>query len=90
MSFGIGLPQAIGSGHAQVTMPVAHSAGSTSFSTVNVPLAPDSRQLDLSIGYGVPLSAGSDLVFLAVRSLNDGNVAGQGRSEAAIGLRFAF
>ena len=90
MSFGIGLPQAIGSGQAKVTVPVAYGAGGPSFSTVNVPLAPESRQLDISIGYGLPLSVRSELVFRAVRSLNDGNVAGQGSSEAAIGLRFAF
>jgi len=87
---GIGLPQAIQSGQADVTLPVANSAGGTTFDTVNVPLSAQGRQMDLSIAYGVPLSRQSDLIMRVVRSLNSGNIDGQNTSEATIGLRFEF
>jgi len=87
---GLGLPQAIQSGQADVTLPVANSAGGTTFDTVNVPLSAQARQMDLSIAYGLPLSRQSDLIVRVVRSLNSGNIDGQNTSEATIGLRFEF
>lgn len=90
LALGIGLPQAIGSGRAQVTLPVAHSLGATSFDTVDIGLAADARQVDLSIAYGVPVSRNADILFRAVRSFNDGNIAGQDAVETAIGVRFRF
>ena len=87
---GVGLPQAIMSGQARFTLPVSRNSGGTVFNTVNVPLTPEGRQMDLSIAYGLPLSRQSDLVLRAVRSLNSGNVSGQNMTETTIGLRFEF
>ncbi len=90
VSFGIGLPQAIQSGQASVTLPTARGAGGTVFDTIDVGLAPEGRQIDLSIAYGVALGRQSDLVFQAVRSLNDGNVAGLNSTETTIAWRLEF
>jgi len=90
VSFGIGLPQAIGSGQARATLPVAYANGAASFSTVDIALAPEARQVDLSVGYGVPLARGADILFRAVRSLNDGNIAGRAGAEATVALRMQF
>ncbi len=89
-SLGVGMPQAVQSGSARVTLPVTLSDGSVGFDSVDLPLAPKGRQVDLSIAYGMPLAEGAELVMSAVRSLNAGNVAGSNTTEAAIGLRFQF
>ncbi len=89
-SLGVGMPQAVQSGSMRVTLPATLSDGSVGFDTLDMPLAPKGRQLDLTIAYGMPIAEGAELVMSAVRSLNAGNVAGTNTSEAAIGLRFAF
>ncbi|MEE9388859.1 MAG: S8 family peptidase [Paracoccaceae bacterium] len=90
VTIGLGLPEAIQSGRARVALPMANGLGGTAFNTVDVPLAPGGRQLDISVGYGVALLDGADLIFRTVRSLNAGNITGQNSTEAAIGLRIEF
>lgn len=89
-SIGLGLPNAIQSGHAQVTMPVSNGAGGVGFSTLDIPLSADARQLDISANYGFSVFDGADMVLSAVRRLNDGNIAGNDTSEAGFGFRFSF
>ena len=90
LSVGLALPNAIQSGTVNVAMPVARSGGEVDFTTLSVPLAASARQLDISASYGLPLFDGSDIVFSAVRSLNDGNIAGKNTTEAGFGFRFSF
>lgn len=89
-SLGVNLPQVIHSGSASFNLPVTMSAGSPTFSDINIPLAPDGRQMDMTIGYGFPLSDRSEVVMSAVHSLNSGNVSGQTDTVAAIGWRLRF
>ena len=86
----VSLPNAIQSGSADVTMPVARAGGGIDFSTLAVPLAATSRQVDISASYGFSLFKGSDVVLSAVRSLNSGNIAGNNTTEAGLGFRFSF
>ena len=92
VSFGVNLPQAIQSGGAQVTVPVSapNTGGGVTFETLDIALAPSSREIDLSMSYGFEFMADSDVVFRAIRRLNDGNIAGTNTSEAAIAFRFEF
>ncbi len=92
IAFGIGLPQAVQSGGAQITVPVSapDRSGAVSFETLDIALAPAQREVDLSVSYGFELQKGSDIVLRGVRRLNDGNIAGANTSEAAIAFRFEF
>ncbi len=90
MTLGVNLPQVVQSGVAKVAMPSARASGATGFETVDLSLAPDERQIDLSLSYAVPLSRQSELMFGAVHSLNDGHVAGRNATGAGIGFRMQF
>ena len=90
LSLRLSLPNAIQSGSANVVLPVARSNGSVAFSSLDVALTPEARQLDLSINYGIPLSRSSEVIMGALHRFNDGNVAGRSASEASIGLQFRF
>ncbi len=90
LSVGVSMPQAVQSGSARFMLPVALSNGQAAFQAATLSLAPVGRQVDLSISYGIPLSARSEVVMSAVRSLNNGNILGQNSSQAAIGVRFEF
>ena len=90
LSLAVGLPQAVQSGSARVALPVAMADGSTAFDPLDVSLAPEERQIDLTFAYGVPLGQGAQLVMSALRSLNAGNIAGSNTTEATLGLRFDF
>lgn len=90
VSFGVGLPHAVQAGSVGVVLPVAMSASGATFETQNVSLSPDARQLDLSIGYGTPISKNSEIIMSLTHSLNDGNISGRSDTVSAIGYRFQF
>ncbi|MGJ8585420.1 MAG: S8 family peptidase [Marinosulfonomonas sp.] len=91
LSLGVNLPQVVHAGSAEFSIPVSMSrSGAMNFSNVDVGLSPDARQVDLSIGYGVPLSDRSEMVMSAVHSLNSGNISGRTDSVAAVGWRLNF
>lgn len=89
-SVAVGLPQTVQSGSVQVVMPVAMSASGAEFESFDLSLAPDARQTDISVAYGLPLSRRSEIVMSATHSLNDGNISGRSNSMATIGFRFEF
>ncbi|MGR3661313.1 MAG: S8 family peptidase [Paracoccaceae bacterium] len=89
-SLSVGLPQVIGSGSAKFILPVSLSASGPQFSSVNVPLAPEGRQMDVSVSYGLPLTRSSEIIMTATHSLNAGNISGRTDSLAAVGWRFRF
>lgn len=90
LALGVSLPQAIIGGSAQFELPVGMTRGVTDFETVEIPLTPDGRQVDLSISYGVPMSRNSELVLGAVHSFNAGNIAGEIGTSASIGWKYRF
>ncbi|MFV2035552.1 MAG: hypothetical protein ACC631_10695, partial [Halocynthiibacter sp.] len=90
LSLAVGLPQAVAAGSADFILPVSRSNGSAVFETTSVALSPTARQLDLTLGYGVPLSRFSDVLMSVTQSLNAGNIAGQSGASATIGWRYRF
>ena len=89
-SVAFGLPQAVNAGSAAFIVPVSRSDGVAQFETLDIALSPRQRQLDISLSYGVPLSRGSDMVMSLVHSVNQGNIATQTSTSAAIGFAYAF
>jgi len=89
-SIGVSLPQAVQSGSAKFALPVAMSSSATTFSTVDVGLAPEGRQLDLTVSYGLPLTARSEVLMSAVHRVNAGHIAGERNGGVAIGWKLNF
>ena len=89
-SIGVSLPQAVQSGSAKFVLPVAMSSGTTTFSTVDVGLAPEGRQIDLTVSYGLPLTTHSEVLMSAVHRVNAGHIAGERNSGMAIGWKLSF
>jgi len=57
---------------------------------VSIDLAPQERQMELSISYQVPMSESSELLFEVVHAENYGNIAGMTDSAAVLGLKWSF
>ena len=89
-SVGFGLPEAVQTGRVDVELPVALATRGATFEQQEISLAPDERQFDLSLGYGIPISRNGQILLSATRSLNDGNIAGRSNTIAAVGFRFQF
>jgi hypothetical protein len=90
ISLALALPQAVSSGAAAFVLPVSRSNGVAQFEAVEIALAPTRRQLDTSLSYGVPLSRRAGVVMTLINSLNEGNIAGQSSTGAAIGFTYRF
>jgi len=93
LSVGLSMPIAVTSGSAQMVLPVsgpsAFSRGG-SFDTVNLDLAPSSRQMDLSLSYQRPLGDNAEMLFQLVHATNYGNQAGQSDNAAVMAIKYAF
>ncbi|MBV1868120.1 MAG: hypothetical protein KUG69_09480 [Marinosulfonomonas sp.] len=89
-SIGVSLPQAVQSGSVKFVLPTAMAHGATTFSSVDVGLAPEGRQLDLTVSYGLPLSARSEVLMSAVHRVNAGHIAGERNSGVAVGWKLNF
>jgi subtilase-type serine protease len=90
LSVGVAMPMAVSSGSADMTVPVRLADGATEVRAVGINLAPDERQMDLSISYQVPMSDTSELMFEVVHAENYGNIAGLSDSAAVLGMKWSF
>lgn len=90
LSVGVAMPMAVSEGSANMTVPVRLLDGGTEVRAVGIDLAPDQRQMDLSISYQVPMSESSELLFEVVRAENYGNIAGVTDSAAVLGMKWSF
>lgn len=90
LSVGVALPMAVSSGSADMTMPVRSADGRTEVRSVGIDLAPDARQVDLSISYQVPTGDNSELMFQVIHADNYGNIAGNSDSAAMLGMKWSF
>lgn len=90
LSVGLAMPMAVSSGSADMTVPVRLADGGTEVRAVGINLAPEERQMDLSISYQVPMSETSELMFEVVRAQNYGNIAGMTDSAAVLGMKWSF
>jgi subtilase-type serine protease len=90
LSVGIAMPMAVSSGSADMTVPVRSADGTTEVRAVGINLAPEERQMDLSISYQVPMSESSELMFEVLHAENYGNIAGLTDSAAVLGMKWSF
>ena len=90
LSLGVSMPLAVTSGSARMVAPVALGEGRTEMRSVALDLAPLARQVDISIGYQMPVGRNAELLFEAVHAENHGNRAGLSDSAAVIGLTWRF
>lgn len=90
LSVGVALPMAVSSGSADMTVPVRLADGGTEVRSVGIDLAPQERQVELSISYQVPMSDTSELMFQVIHADNYGNVAGVSDSAAMLGMKWSF
>ncbi len=90
IGFGVALPTAITSGSADMSLPVARENGAVAFAPISVDLAPESREVRLSLSYATPLTGGWTLFAEGVHSRNRGHVSGATDTGALFGLQTRF
>ncbi len=90
VSMGVSLPQVVHSGVAKVVLPTARGNGSTRFASLDVPLAPEQRQVDLTMTYAVPVAANAEVSFSAIHTLNEDHISGRRDTGAGIGFALRF
>ncbi|MCV2865785.1 S8 family peptidase [Defluviimonas sp. WL0075] len=91
LAFGARLPMAVTSGKAEAVLPVfSRATGTTSYEPIAIDLAPEARQLDLSVSYQRPVGDNLELMLELVHSKNQGNRAGEQDSAAVLALTWAF
>ncbi len=89
INFGIAMPIAVTSGAAEMLVPI-RSAGGAEVRSVGIDLAPQERQMDLSISYAVPTGKQSEFLMEVLHAENYGNIAGASDSAAVIGMKWSF
>lgn len=90
LTFGVSMPIAVTAGGADMVVSGLASDGGAQTRSVGVELAPQERQMDLSIGYAVPMSDASEFMMELVRAENYGNIAGASDSAAVFGVKWSF
>jgi subtilase-type serine protease len=90
LAMGISMPISVTSGSARMTVPVSLGEGRSEMRSVDIDLAPEERQIDISISYQVPMSDSSEMLFEIVHANNYGNRSGVTDSAAIIGMKWAF
>ena len=90
VGLGLALPTAITSGSAAMRLPVTRENGAVSFAPVTVDLAPQEREMRLSLNYRAPLGNGWTVVAEGVHAVNRGHVAGATDTGALFGLEARF
>lgn len=90
LSVGVSMPIAVTSGSASMMVPVALGEGRSEMRSLAIDLAPTERQIDVSIGYQVPMSDRSEFLLELVHAENYGNQAGFTDQAALIGMKWSF
>lgn len=90
LAFGAALPMAVTSGRAEALLPVARGIGAASYVPVAIDLAPEARQVDLSISYQRPLGEHAELMLELVHAENLGNRAGAQDTAAVLAFGWSF
>jgi subtilase-type serine protease len=90
LTVGVSMPIAVTNGSASMVVPVALGDGRSEVRSLSVDLAPSERQIDLSIGYQMPMGKASEMLFEIVHAENYGNQAGLTDQAAVIGMKWSF
>lgn len=83
-------PVAITRGQADLTLPVAFSAGGARFATAAASLAPSAREVDLGVEYGIPLAGPLTMRLGLAAQMNAGNIAGRQGVAGFLGVSVRF
>ncbi|MCB6177141.1 S8 family serine peptidase [Rhodobacter sp. Har01] len=90
LTLGLSAPLAVSAGTARARLPVLSTDGRTRMADIALPLAPEAREMDLRIGYDIPLARGADLRLDLIHAANFGNQAGLEDTAGALTLRLSF
>lgn len=90
LTVGVSMPIAVTSGNADMLVTGTSGSGGAETRSVGIDLAPEERQIDLSISYAVPMSDRSEFLMEVVRAENYGNISGLTDSAAVIGMKWSF
>lgn len=90
LSLSLALPVAMTSGRAALNLPMARADGSMRFDRVAFDLAPEARQMDLSVSYDMPVGRNATLTLGATHAMNHGHVAGARDTGGILALRIRF
>jgi subtilase-type serine protease len=90
LTVGVSMPIAVTNGSASLVVPVALGDGRSEIRSLSVDLAPSERQIDVSIGYQMPMGKQSEMMFEIVHAENYGNQAGLTDQAAVIGMKWSF
>jgi len=90
LTLGLSMPVAVTSGVASMMVPVALGEGRAEVRSVDLNLAPQDRQMELSVSYQMPMGERAEMLFEVVHAENYGNRAGISDSAAVIGMKWSF
>ncbi|MCX7888477.1 MAG: S8 family serine peptidase [Rhodobacteraceae bacterium] len=95
LTLGIGMPLAMRSGTVRMTLPVAVAASAaggpaTESRSIDIGLAPEDRQIDLSLDYQVPVGQGTEILFGLRHAENFGNQAGISDTGGVLAIQISF
>ncbi|MCU0902313.1 MAG: S8 family serine peptidase [Tabrizicola sp.] len=90
LALGLSMPVAITAGEAAMLAPVARADGGKELRSIGIDLAPEERQIDLSVSYMMPMGDAAEVMLELVHAENHGNRAGVSDSAAVIGMKWNF
>ncbi len=90
LTLGVGMPVAVASGTTQVDLPVYREGAAMAFEPVNINLAPEDRQMDMTVSYQTALADGLEMKLSLAHSDNFGNRAGVTDTGGALAFTFRF
>jgi len=90
LSFGLSMPVAVTAGESRIALPVSRSAGAIEHRSIGIDYAPQDREIDLSITYGMPIGRDGEVFLGAIHAFNHGHVAGAQDTAAILGIRMRF
>ena len=94
LTLSVGMPVAVASGSTTLELPVYRASSAeavgAAFEPVTVNLAPQDRQIDMSITYQTALADGLEMKLSLAHSENFGNRAGETDTGGALALVFRF
>jgi|GEM_PF-517950 len=92
LAFGVSLPMAVTSGSAALDLPTfgTRAAGDSAFDHLDVDLSPNSRQIDMSVSYMMPLGDDKELMLKALHAENYGNIAGVTDNAVVAAFKWSF
>ncbi|MFY0618915.1 S8 family peptidase [Shimia sp.] len=90
LKLSLALPAAVSSGETSLSLPVTSSSGATTHEDVRIGLAPNSREVRLSVTYEHPVTRNTTLGLSFAHAENRGHIAGNRDTGVMFGLQTRF